>query len=234
MINYYKEFKGYNFIINKNKCETIFTFDIETTSVVSLNGEIIPAIQYDSFTDDEKQKCVSLSSMYIWQFGIDENVYYGRTWQEFIDFINYLDFLVPEKKTIYVHNLSFEFQFLRNHFEIKKMLSRSTRHVMKFELTDFNIEFRCSLILSNVALSKLSKIYNLPVEKLKGDLDYSKIRNSKTTLTEHELKYCENDCLVLYYYIKFEKENNFKVPLTFTRHVREELKSRLDKNINIK
>ena len=44
-------------------------------------------------------------------------------------------------------------------------------------------------------------------EKLVGNLDYDLIRNSKTELTEKELKYCENDCLVIYEYIKKELEN---------------------------
>lgn len=46
--------------------------------------------------------------------------------------------------------------------------------------------------------------------------------------------YCENDCLVLYYYIKFEKETNKKVPITFTGHVRNDLKSKLDKKYKFK
>lgn len=67
-----------------------------------------------------------------------------------------------------------------------------------------------------------------------GDLDYTKIRNCFTPLNEKEFAYCENDCLVLYYYIKFEKEHNFDVPLTYTGHVRQELKSKLNKSYNIK
>lgn len=105
MIEYYKNFNNYNFIIEKNRCENIFTFDIETTSVVLLNDEIYPAIKYDKFTEEEKENCVSLSSMYIWQLGIDDKVFYGRTWDEFIDFLKIIEKQVPEKKIFYVHNL---------------------------------------------------------------------------------------------------------------------------------
>ena len=77
---------------------------------------------------------------------------------------------------------------------------------MKAKLKDYNIEFKCSLMLSGVKLELLPVIYNLPVQKLVGDLDYNKIRHSKTELSEKELKYGEYDCLVVYHYIKKEIE----------------------------
>ena len=43
-----------------------------------------------------------------------------------------------------------------------------------------------------------------------GNLDYSLIRNSKTILSDKELAYCENDCLVVYEYIKKELEKKEK------------------------
>lgn len=60
----------------------------------------------------------------------------------------------------------FEFQFLRNVVKIKSIFAREIRHIIKCELEDFAIEFRCSLYLSNTALKNLPKIYGLPVEKL--------------------------------------------------------------------
>jgi len=80
--------------------------------------------------------------------------------------------------------------------------------------------------MSNCALKYLPKLFGLPVEKKVGDLDYSLLRNSKTELTAEELGYCENDCLVVYYYIKKELEDYQrinKIPLTSTGHVRREL-----------
>lgn len=75
-MKYYTEFRDYNFIKTKKVCETIFTFDIETTSVIKLDGVIYEALKYDTLTDEEKERTISLSSMYVWQFGIDDNVYY--------------------------------------------------------------------------------------------------------------------------------------------------------------
>ena len=124
--------------------------------------------------------------------------------------------------------MSFEFQFLISHFNITDVLARKSRHVMKCRFSDFNFELLCTYMMSNVALKILAKTYKLPVKKLEGDLDYSLIRNSKTELTDKELAYCENDCLVVYYYIKMELEKYKtvdKIPLTYTGHVRRELRA---------
>lgn len=159
----------------------------------------------------------------------------GRTWSDFKEFLQILDEYLPEKKYVFVHNLSFEFQFLKGEFNFKNVFARKAHKVIKAEFEDFNIELRCSYFLSNVALKELPKIFDLKVEKLVGDLDYDLLRTSETKLSEQELKYCENDVLVVYFYIKRELEtyNTIKnLPLTSTGHVRKELKEQIkdDKN----
>ena len=139
-------------------------------------------------------------------------------------------YCTDKKKIIFVHNLSFEFQFLRNIFHFKNVVARKSHKVMKCEIEEFNFEFRCSLYMSNLALEKLPKVYGLDVEKKTGDLDYFKIRHSETEITEEELKYCENDCLVVYKYIlkELEKYETVKnIPLTSTGHVRRELRDKI-------
>lgn len=215
---------------------TIFTFDIETTSYINLYGNQYSSLDYLHFTDDEKENCNFMSTMYIWMFGVDDIVYYGRTWHELELFLERLDFFNPKiKKYVFVHNLSYEFQFLRNVLKITNVFSRKSRKVIRFELENYNIEFRCTYYMTNVKLERLPKIYNLPVKKLVGNLDYSKIRHSGTDLTEQEKEYCENDCLVIYYYIKLQLENFKelkKLPLTSTGFVRKELKDRIYKYKN--
>jgi hypothetical protein len=80
--------------------------------------------------------------------------------------------------------------------------------------------------MTNVKLAKLPDIFGLPVKKMVGDLDYSKMRHSETPLTDKELGYCEHDCLVVYEYIKMEL-NTYntvdKIPITSTGKVRKEL-----------
>ena len=60
-------------------------------------------------------------------------------------------------------------------------------------------------------------------EKLVGNLDYSKIRHSKTPLTDEELAYCINDVKVVMSYIqeKIEMDGDItRIPLTNTGYVR--------------
>lgn len=187
-MKYWTCFENYEFNNIKNVCDDIFTFDIETTSCILFNGQFYPAVYYDKLTEEEKESCKSFGFMYIWQFGINENVYFGRTWEELKEFLNKIDKLNNKKKICYTHNLSFEFQFMRNIFEFENVFARKQRHVLKFNLKDLNFEFRCSLMLSNVKLSKLAEIYQLPVTKLVGDLDYNVIRTSKTKMTMRELR----------------------------------------------
>lgn len=237
MMKYWTEYHGHDFEQIKKIDNTIYTFDIETSSYLKINSEIVPGCEYLKLSDADKDAAIPMSSMYVWQFSINNEVYYGRTWNEFKKFIQNLDAYNDVKKIVFVHNLSFEFQFLRSHFNIKDMVSRKSRKVMKFKLADYNIEFRCSLYMTNSSLQNLPKLYNLPVEKKVGDLDYTKIRHSKTPLSAKELGYCEYDCLVVYEYIKMELQNYKRVdriPLTSTGQVRRELHELLAKDYNYK
>ena len=227
-MKYYTE---YDSTLDKDD-DSIYTFDIETSSILLLNGDVINSDKYDDLTDSDKDKCIKIGFMYIWMLGINDNVFYGRTWEELRIFLGKLN---KRKKDIFIHNLSFEFQFLSGNFKLINVFARKERKVIKCEMEEYNITFRCTYYMTNVALSKLTDVYNLPVEKKCGDLDYSLVRNSKTPLTATELLYCEYDCLVIYYYIKQElsmyKKFN-KIPNTLTGRVRKELQARVLKNYN--
>ena len=223
--------------IRKKFDNNIYTFDIETTSYLSLNGKNYPNMEYLKFSDDEKDASIKCSLMYIWMFGINDTVYYGRTWNELKDFLKLVDSNVKELKYVYVHNLGFEFQFLKSNFHFKEVTARKSRQVMNATLRDYNIQFRCSYLLSNCKLEYIPKVFNLSVEKKVGDLDYNKLRHSRTLLTDKELGYCEYDCLVLYEYIKKEREEykDIKhIPLTSTGKVRRELKELVQKDYRYK
>lgn len=235
-MKYWTEYNGHEFLIagERNKYDTtIYTFDIETTSYLILDQKIYKASKYLDFTKEEQERCIFQSVMYVWQLGINDTVYYGRTWQELDDFLAIIEKATkngnrnPPKKYMFVHNLSYEFQFLRNHFELTEVFSRKSRKVMKCKIKKYNFELRCTYYMSNSSLDSLAKNYNLNVRKLVGSLDYDKIRTPLTTMTDEELSYCENDCLVVYEYIKKELETYITIknlPLTSTGHVRKEMK----------
>lgn len=225
-MKYWSEYRGHDCDIKGKIDNTIYTFDIETTSYLILDGKQVPAEDYLSLDEDQRESALPAACMYIWQFSINADVYYGRTWQEFRLFLDRLEENCDKKKFIFVHNLSFEFQFFCSQLKIKAVMSRKSRKVMSCDLSDYNITFRCTLFMSNVKLKFLPKIFNLPVEKMDGDLDYSKIRTPVTPLTEKEMGYCEHDCLVVYEYIKVELQTYDrvdKIPMTSTGKVRKEL-----------
>lgn len=204
----------------------IYTFDIETSSYYILDGEVYPAIKYDNLSDKEKQRAIKRSHMYIWMFSINDIVYYGRTWDELKLFLKRLDDHIGDLKYVFIHNLAFEFQYLKSNFHFDEVSARKSHKVITAIMKDYNIMLKCSYMMSNVALKYLPKMFDLPVEKKVGDLDYSLIRNPNTPMSEKELGYCEYDCLVLYHYILKELEvyEDVKhIPSTNTGKVRREL-----------
>lgn len=190
----------------------VCAFDIETTSF------------YSNQLDNEKEK---VAIMYCWQMAINGRVVFGRTWDEFITVMNRLTsfFHLYENRRLimYVHNLAFEFQFIRKRLEWDSVFSIEQRKPL-YALTTGGIEFRDSYLLSGYSLAKLGdNLQKYKVKKLVGDLDYSKVRHSKTPMTEKEIAYCENDVLVVSAYIQEEIEkagNITRLPLTKTGYVR--------------
>lgn len=235
-----KYYKAHEFEVKGSKKlydTTIYTFDIETSSYLITDSGVIPAIEYENLSKKEQEKAIKQSNMYIWQFSINNKVYYGRTWEEFIEFLEKLNKVSKEKKIIFVHNLAFEFQYLKSILPFTEVIARTPHKPMKAICKKYNLEFRCSYMMSNCALAKLPKLFNLPVKKMVGDLDYSKIRTSITPLTKKELRYCEYDCLVVYEYIKYELltyEDVKHIPITSTGKVRKELKDLVRTNTNYK
>ena len=228
-MKYWTEYNGHEVdILGKQKKidNTIYTFDIETTSYLILDGKIISARDYQKLTSEEQEDCEKQACMYVWQFSINQDVYYGRTWDEFKLFLNKLESNDDTKKIVFVHNLGFEFQAIWPVLRIKSVMSRKQRKLITCQLEDYNIEMRCTLMLSNLKLEYLPDVYNLPVRKKVGDLDYNKLRTPITPLTDTELGYCEFDCLVTYWYVKAELETYERVdklPITATGKVRKQL-----------
>lgn len=168
------------------------------------------------------------ATMYIWQFGLDGSVIYGRYWNEFLDFLDklveYYNLSQSRVLIVYVHNLGYEFQFIKKFFDWEKVFAIKNRRPVKAKVGP--IEFRCSLFLSNYSLAYLgdNMLHKYPIKKLVGDLDYSLLRHSATPLTDKELQYCVNDVRVVMSYIQEKIENDGgiqNIPLTNTGYVRQ-------------
>lgn len=194
-------------------------FDIETTLL-----------------DDIEQ-----SVMYIWQwqFGTDYTVI-GRTWEEFVDLQNRVRKCLPEGfwLVIYVHNLSYEFQYLKSvySFTPDEVFAVASRKPIKCDMYGC-FEFRCSYKLTNMSLKQFTSKMRVEHQKLSGEeFDYSVKRYPWTPLSEEELEYCVNDVLGLVEAINAlmerDKDTLQSIPLTSTGYVRRNAKRAMRENVH--
>lgn len=214
------------------------SFDIETTSFFQdAQGNTIDTHTWAALDHKSKEIWHKRCCMYIWQFGLCGKVIFGRTWQEFKDLIYLLSCtlgLSEEKRLIcFVHNLSYEFQFIKKWFKWPKLFATAPYEPL-YAVCDEGIEFRCSYRNSNRSLEKLGNdLLKYKVQKAVGNLDYDKLRHSETPLTNAEILYCINDVKVVMAYIMEQIEREGKVhriPLTSTGYVRRYLKECCFKN----
>ena len=230
-----------NIITSKGKIyyNIAMSFDIETTSFYEdKNGIIYTNDEYKKLKN--KVKADKKAIMYIWQFAIEENVIIGRTWNDFLYFCKKLyDYLDLEKRYIivYVHNLSYEFQFICKWFNWIDIFADSERKPIK-ATTDSHFVFKCSYRLSGYSLEVLANnLKSHTIKKMVGNLNYNLIRNSKTPISKEELEYCVNDVLIVTSYIEEQIDefgNIEKIPLTQTGKVRRYVRKQCFQNKDYK
>lgn len=237
MIEYSKETKlelNNVYLYSKNRrkekrSNDIITFDIEVTSLWWIDGE------YKTFSLDipeEKYRDTKrIAFPYIWQAGFNDTIYYSRDFELAKDFFVKINNL-GVKVILWVHNLSYEFEFLRNLFIPKDVFARKAHNIMKCNFLGIeNIEFRCTYMLTRLSLENWGK--QCGVSKLVGALDYNKYRSPLTILSHLEMEYCEHDILVMYkglqvYLNKYGRLHD--IPLTQTGEIRLIVKKMMNDN----
>ena len=92
------------------------SFDIETSSFKAY---------------DDKGQEIKCATMYIWQFGLNGSVIFGRTWDEFFELLGILqqslDLSEEKHLVIYVHNLGYEFQWIKQWIHWDKVFAIKQR-----------------------------------------------------------------------------------------------------------
>lgn len=195
---------------------------------------IVSAFDIETTVLDNEQ-----AIMYIWQwrFGNRYTVI-GRTWEEFVSFRDMILSELPDTKTrlmVYVHNLSYEFQFISDpaiyDFTNDEVFAVKSRKVLKCMMGE-QLEFRCSYLLTNMSLAEFTTKYCNQYQKLSGEeFDYSIKRFPWTELTEKELQYCINDVAGLEEAIThkmcLDGDTLYTIPMTSTGYVRREAKHQI-------
>lgn len=201
-----------------NCMNLICSFDIETTYL----------------------KDIEESFMYVWQFAIsNELVIIGRTWKDFKKFIETLVTICEDLKArliIFVHNLSYEFQYLRTVFTFNEddVFLVKSRKPLTARYRDV-IEFRCSYFLTNMSLSEFTNKMQVKHVKLNEDesFDYSEQRFPWTELTDEELSYCCHDVIglneAISVLINSDNDTLITLPHTSTGYVRRDARTAMRK-----
>ena len=200
--------------------DCVTAFDIETTTLDLATGP--------------------QAIMYHWQWAFAKDlVLIGRTWDDFLRIRDRLDDYLETRSeklqlVAYVHNLSFEFQFLKGIWEFtdpKQVFVMDRRKILRAQMG--RIDFRCSYIHSNMSLDVFAKKMQCTMRKQVGSLDYKVKRYPWTELTEDELRYCVYDVTVLVEAIEREMamdgDNLEIIPLTSTGYVRRDAKAAIKK-----
>lgn len=185
-------------------------FDIETSEYTTLC--------------DEK-----FAFMYMWQFALNDITVHGRTWAEFVEFLeslrNELNLTIDHRLIVYVHSLTYEFTFMQHiegiHFTNEKIfdfIARERHDIIKCIVNDV-FEFRDSAAYLEMPLERVGELVGLP----KLTLDYSIVRTHETALSKETVDYGERDVLILTKFFLQESKKYGSVgniPLTQSRRVK--------------
>ena len=170
--------------------------------------------------------------MYIWMWGFEDiGVLLGRTWEELRTAVEKVKEAIGSNTlVILVHNLSFEFQFLRylHEWTPEEVFAVRPRKVCRCYWGD-SFEFRCTYLHTNMSLDLWTR--KMRVEHVKQDgaeFNYDKIRYADTPMTEDELRYCCHDVLgcMEAYRAEMDRDGDYlsTIPMTSTGYVRRDVK----------
>lgn len=183
---------------------------------------------------------IEQSVMYIWQMQIEDTTIIGRYWHEFFGILEDIAKQIRGKHwlILFVHNLSYEFQFLKGlyQFDPDEVFCMDSRRILKCDMFDC-IEFRCSYLLSNMSLAQFLKRMQVEDQK-ETDFDYSKIRYPWTPLSEDEMLYCVNDVRglveAIHRLMARDGDSLASLPMTSTGYVRRDMKKSMRYGYNAK
>lgn len=196
-------------------------FDIETSRV--------------QYQDKDYAYC------YHWQFGIGQTAFMGRSLTTMYSFmksvIEVVKYTKPKARILVLDaNLGYEWQFCKRYWQrlgITDLFAKEKRNPIYIEVANTFV-FREVIGLFGHSLAEIATNH-CGMEKLVGDLDYSKRILSNTPMDEKEIGYCVRDVEILVKLGDKIFENYFgqkpTLPYTSTGIVRAEIKKALGANL---
>lgn len=167
---------------------------------------------------------------------------YGNHVSDLLDTIDRIcDTLHGDKEhtvRFYIHNLSYDYMFIRNHLiekfgEPDRKLAVKTHRYVFLQWQSFGLEIRDSAILTQRTLERLCKDMGT-LEKATGTWDYKKKRTPDSGRSAKEIAYVCTDticlCKALRLYITQRNCTVANVPLTNTGFIRNQARSRSRKD----
>lgn len=209
----------------------------------------------------DSKPVVDFCFCYAYQIAIGHNVFILRTIKQLADFITYVvhylqnlptieikrydpdkNHIVKEhyhpKFILWVANFSHEFAFLKgmlSKYEITHFFATDERKPLLLEIGKV-LQIRECLGLFGHSLDDIAK-HHTSIRKLVGGLDYSKIRTSKTALTDSDIKYMVYDVYILSEMHKkvisdlaIKKDGAIVIPYTSTGYIRNECKASIEQD----
>ena len=211
--------------------------DLFPDTITAESDQLLKIMEVLDNNTPEKNEFRPFAFMYHWQFCFEDEVVFGRTWEEFVKLLRSLEknlnLSLNNRLVVWVHQLGFEWQFMREFLEYEDGFFIDERAPAKI-ITKSGIEFRCSYILSNMALSKFCENEEgVTHYKLEGSIyNYDEFRLPTTPLSEYEQGYCYNDVRGLCECIKsrLRSDTLASMPMTSTGYVRRELRANVKAN----
>lgn len=175
--------------------------------------------------------------LYQWAFYFQEKCVVGRTPSEFVKLLNHIREHADGVCIVcLVHNLSYEFQYLKNYlYECDNditMLAIKSHQILNVKMPNYNIEFRCTYRLSNMSLDGWCRKYKTYHTKATGLIDYDVIRYQDTPLTVDDWRYMVSDVIAMSDCYKYESDgyNITNIPITSTGFVRKDMQREFAKD----
>ena len=179
-------------------------------------------LQIGSGFDIETTLINRKSFMYHGQWSLGDQIILFRHWSDFDAVYTALLNLCRKKKAclmVWVANLGYEFSYICRRIKFTRVFAKEQRHPLS--AASGKIIFRdCLAVSGQGGLENLARTYCV-TKKLRGDLDYTKIRNSTTPMTPKEIDYCINDVAILsewsdYCFSRWIIDGAGHIPMTIT------------------